>query len=283
MSTACCRRRPAAPRLRRPIALLGILGLAALACATMTVSDERAMGQDAVRQVRSEVREIRDPVVRQYVGDIGDQILAAMGPQPFEYRFYVVDDESINAFAIPGGHIFVHTGVILKARNVSELAGVIGHEIGHVALRHIARNYNKYKAGQLGHQAAVLAGGVFGGQAGATAADLAGGLAIMSILNSFGREAEREADDFAVDTLPRAGYDPHGLPTFFETLIREGGSRPPEFLSSHPATENRLEDTRTAINQLDLPPTLLVNDGGKLEIIQRRIRLLTGDEAPQRP
>lgn len=255
----------------------------AVACATMTVNDERAMGEDAVHQVRSEVHEIRDPVVREYVNDIGEQILASMGPQPFKYRFYVVDDNSINAFAIPGGHIFVHSGVILKARNVSELAGVIGHEVGHVALRHIARNYNKYKAGQLGHQAAVLAGAIFGGQAGAQAADLAGGLAVTSILNSFGREAEREADDFAVDALPRAGYDPHGLPTFFETLIREGGARPPEFLSSHPATESRLEDTRAAIRQLDLPPTLRVNDGGKLEIIQRRIRLLTGDEVPKRP
>ncbi len=257
-----------------------MLAALAAACTTMSVTEERAMGQDAVRQVRQEVYEIRDPVVREYVRDIGDQILAATGPQPFEYRFYVVEDDTINAFALPGGHIFVHTGTILKARNVSELAGVIGHEIGHVALRHIAQNYNKYKAGSLGHQAAVLAGAIYGGQLGAQVADLAGGLAIASVLNSFGREAEREADDFALEMLPRANYDPHGLPTFFETLIRQGGPRPPEFLSSHPTTESRLQDTRNAINQMNLPPTLRVNDGGKLEIIQRRIRLLTGEESP---
>ena len=88
-------------------------------------------------------------------------------------------------------------------------------------------------------------------------------------------------DDFAVLYLPRAGYDPSGLPTFFQTMMQEGGSRPPEFLSSHPSTESRLNDTRSAIANLDLPPGLRTNDGGKFEIIQRRVRLLTG-AAPNR-
>ena len=264
------------------VAVALALFLVAPGCATLSVQDEQRLGDQTVQQVKSEVRLVHDRIVRNYVTEIGNEILAASGPQPFDYTFYVVEDNAINAFALPGGHIFIHTGVILKARNVSELAGVVGHEIGHVARRHIARNYNKMRAGSIGHQILVLGGGIYGGQAGAAAANVFGGLAIATTLNSFTREAEREADDFAVAMLPRAGYHPQGLPTFFQTLMREGGARPPEFLSSHPSTENRLSATRDAIARLNLPPGLRTDDGGKFEIIQQRVRTLTGD-SPARP
>ncbi len=272
MPTNCSRRRRG--RVPSVVALCTAL-LAIFACATLTVDQERDMGEDVVHEVRSQVRLVHDKVVRDYVADIGYEILDAAGPQPFDYNFYVVEDEQINAFALPGGHIFVHTGVILNARNVSELAGVIGHEIGHVERRHIARNYNKMRAGGIAQQILTTAGGLYAGQAGAAAGSVFGGMAVASVVNTFTREAEREADDFAVAYLPRAGYDPNGLPTFFQTMMNEGGSRPPEFLSSHPSTESRLNDTRAAITALDLPPGLRSNDGGKFEIIQRRVRLLT--------
>jgi predicted Zn-dependent protease len=256
-----------------------LLSVASIACGTLSVQEERRMGEQVVHETKSQVRLVHDRVVRDYVADIGKEVLDATGPQPFDYNFYVVDDDQINAFALPGGHIFVHTGVILRARNVSELAGVIGHEIGHVERRHIARNYNKMRAGSLAQQVLTTAGGLYAGDAGRMAGSVFGGMAVASVVNTFTREAEREADDFAVIYLPRAGYDPHGLPTFFQTIMREGGSRPPEFLSSHPSTENRLSATRKAIDELDLPPGLLINDGGKFEIIQRRVRLLTGSRS----
>ncbi len=270
----------ASRRLRA--ALYGVVATALLSCSTLSVQDEKQLGEDVVQQTKGQVRMLHDRVVRDYVADIGYEILDATGPQPFDYTFYVVEDDAINAFAVPGGHIFVHTGVILKARNVSELAGVIGHEIGHVARRHIARNYNKMRAGSITQQILTTAGGLYAGNAGAAAGSIFGGMAVASVVNTFTREAEREADDFAVASLPRAGYDPNGLPTFFETMMREGGSRPPEFLSSHPSTENRLTDTREAINALDLPSGLRANDGGKFEIIQRRVRLLTGRDSTER-
>jgi predicted Zn-dependent protease len=191
----------------------------------------------------------------------------------------VVEDDDINAFAAPAGHVYIHTGTILVAENVSELAGVIAHEIGHVARRHIAQNYNRQRNMGIGHQAAVLAAGIFGGGAAATAAKLGGGLAAMAYLNSFGREAEMEADTFAVETMPRAGYDPNGLVTFFETLRLESGDRPADFLSSHPATADRAEAARALIAAQ--PPTegLAAHDNGRLEIIQRRIELVMGDGA----
>lgn len=268
MRKKCCR--------ANVIAALGLLSAVLVACGTLSVQDERRMGEQVVHETKSQVRLVHDRVVRDYVSDIGQEILDATGPQPFDYNFYVVEDEQINAFALPGGHIFVHTGVILNARNVSELAGVIGHEIGHVERRHIARNYNKMRAGSIAQQVLTVAGGVYGGDAGRLAGDVFGGLAVASVINTFTREAEREADDFAIAYLPRAGYDPNGLPTFFQTMMNEGGARPPEFLSSHPSTESRLSDTRQAIAGLDLPPGLRAHDGGKFEIIQRRVRLLTG-------
>lgn len=253
-----------------------LLTLALAGCATLSVSDEQALEEDFQREVAREFRFLRDRVVVDYVDDIGRQIVRASGPQPFAFSFEVIDDNAINAFAGPAGHIYVNTGTILKARNVSELAGVIAHEVGHVARRHLAENYNKRRAAGIGHQAMVLGAGILGGGNAAGAADLLGGLGLTSMLNSFTREGEREADDFAIVVMPRAGYDPRGMPSFFETLIREGGPSVPEFLSSHPAPEDRLADTRAAIAREHLPANLRVDDGGRLEIIQRRIRLLTG-------
>lgn len=260
-----------------PLALALLLPLA---CGTLSIQEEQQLGAELRREVQSQLRFVNDPVVTQYVERIGRSIVQAAGPQPFPYRFYVVEDEELNAFAMPAGHVYIHTGVLLKARNVSELAGVIGHEVGHVALRHIAENYRKQQGAGLFQNALVLAGALLGGQGGAVAANVVGGLGTMAVINSFTREAEREADAFAVEVLPRAGYDPLGIVTFFETLQREGGARPPEFLSSHPAPASRMQEARARIAEARLPGGLRVTDGGRLEIIQRRIRLLTGDAGP---
>lgn len=262
-------------RLRSSSPLL-LAALLATSCATLSVEEERQLGEEVQRQVRAEVVLLRDDVVRNYVTDIGLEIVSAAGPQPFDFHFEVVEDDEINAFALPAGYIYVHTETILKARNVSELAGVMAHEVGHVVRRHIAENYGKQQAARWGHQILVIGAGVAGGNAAAGAANLGGGLVAMAVLNSFGREAEAEADDFAVETMPRAGYDPRGLVSFFETLRREGGAEPPAFLSNHPATRDRIAATSELIARMDLPPDLRVHDGGRLEIIQRRIRLLTG-------
>lgn len=259
----------------------GVLLVLVAGCTTLSVSDERELGDDFEHEARRQLRMVGDPVINDYVRTIGGQILRSAGPQAFQYSFAVVDDTDINAFAGPAGHVYVNTGTILRARNVSELAGVIAHEIGHVSLRHVAENYRKQQAASVGHQAMVLGAGILGGGAAAGAANLVGGLGLLAVLNTFGREAEREADDFAVEVLPRAGYDPRGLPSFFETLIAEGGPSAPSFLSSHPAPAERLETTRIAIEREPLPAGLRVDDNGRLEIIQRRIELLTRS-APRR-
>ncbi len=265
------------PRRSRVLLPALLIAWVAPACTTLSLQEEEELGRQLEREVRTQFRFVRDRVVNDYISDLGDRLLDAAGPQPFEYRFYVIEDDEINAFAMPAGAIYIHTETILRSRNLSELAGVIAHEIGHVAHRHIAENYNRARTVGMAQQAAVLGTAVAAGGAAAGAANILGGLSATAYINSFGRDAERESDAFAVDILPKAGIDPDGTVTFFQTMLHEGGGGAvPAFLSSHPATEERLADARAMIEAAELPPGLRSEDGGKLEIIQRRIRLLTG-------
>jgi predicted Zn-dependent protease len=246
------------------------------ACAPLSIPEEEQLGRQMSRDLRSQLVFVRDPIVTAYVEDMGKGILDAAGRQPFEYHFYVVEDPELNAFAAPAGHIYVNTGTILAAKNASELAGVIAHEIGHVAYRHVANNYNRQRNTGILYQAGVFAAWLFGGGIGANAAQLGGGMAATAYLNTFGREAEMQADAFAVDAMPRADWDPNGLVSFFQTIKAQGGPNVPTFLSSHPATQERIDATSTRIAELSPHGSLRVDDGGKLAIIQRRIEILTG-------
>jgi len=254
---------------------LGLLALSLAACGTLTVPQEKRLGAEVARDMQKELHMMRDKVVVDYVADIGEELVRAAGPQPFQYHFFVVIDENINAFAAPAGYIYVHTELILRAANVSELAGVMAHEVGHVAHRHVAENYNRSRNANILYQVFVVGASFFGY---GSLAQLGGGLAAMAVLNTFGREAERESDTFAVGVMPNAGYDPSGLVTFFETLKREAGPSPPAFLSSHPTTADRIAETSSEIALQPPTPGLKVTDRGKLEIIQQRIRLLTGQD-----
>jgi predicted Zn-dependent protease len=254
------------------------LAAALLACGTLSVSEERQLGEQFEREARKNFTFVRDRVVRDYVRQIGASVVQASAPHPFEYSFEVVDAPEINAFAGPAGHIYVNTGTILKARNVSELAGVIGHEVGHVSLRHIANNYNRQRTTGYAHKAAVLATSLLAGGNAAGAVNLLGGVAGMAYLNTFTREAEEEADQFAIAVLPKAKYDPQGMLSFFQTMKAEGDVNIPTFLRSHPTTDDRIEAAEATIRAAGLPGNLRVHDRGRLEIIQRRIRILTGAE-----
>jgi len=272
--------RRAGQRSRRGVAWM-LIGLSLLqpACGSLSVSEEKQLGAEAARELEGQLDFVRDKYIVDYVEAIGRQLVTASSPQQFDYEFYVVDDDTLNAFALPAGHIYIHTAIILEAANVSELAGVMAHEVGHVALRHVAKNYNRQRNTGLLYQLGVVLSSLFIGGYAAAGGQLLGQIAAVAYINQFTREAEAEADEFAVGVLPYAGYDPNGLVTFFETLRQEGGAQAPEFLSSHPSTENRIRETRALIAALDLGPGLRVTDAGGLEIIQRRIRLLTGRDS----
>jgi predicted Zn-dependent protease len=244
------------PRLRLAIVCTSAL---LFACGTLSVEEEKKLGTQAQRAVRQEFQMVRDHVV-----------------------VNVVEDEAINAFALPGGAIYVHTGTIQKAADASELAGVVAHEIAHVTERHVAHLYRRQRNTGVAAQAfTILVAILTGNPYIANAASLGTQVAATAYLSTFTREAESESDAVAVETLIAAGYDPEGMLTFFDTLRKEtaGGMRPPQFLSSHPATEERIADVRRMIQQhLPLPPGLRRDDGGKLEIIQKRIDLVIGTD-----
>ena len=262
----------------RPIALALVAAL--VACSAPNLEDEEELGRRAVQQVRQHVTVMYDDVVTNYIDDIGQRIVQASGPQPFEYSFTVVEDDELNAFATFGGNIFIHTGMILRVRNVSELAGVLGHEVGHVVKRHMADNYARMQNTNILRQAAIIGGAMGGIHPGAM--DLLTNFGAIGVLNTFGREAEEESDAFAVEVLPRAGYDPNGISSMFEVLSNQQKRTPPKFFMSHPASEERTKATQALIAGMKLPPNLKVDDNGKLEIIQHRIRLLTREKDPKK-
>jgi len=247
------------------------------ACGTLSVYEEQRLGEEIAYQTRGELLFLRDDVVIDYIRSMGGEIVAAAGPQPFAYHFEVVDDDEINAFAAPAGYIYINTGTILRAQNASELASVLAHEIGHVSLRHIAENYDRQRNAGTLYQAGVLAASVFGYGG---LANLGGGLATMAVLNSFTRSDEHEADVFAVEAMPRAGFDPDGLVTFLEVVRNESGASPPPLFSTHPATQDRIDEARELIAEQGETTGLRVTDRGRLEIIQRRIELLTRKVRP---
>jgi predicted Zn-dependent protease len=257
--------------VKRVLALTLVATLAA--CAAPTISDEEELGRQAAQEVRRHARVLYDDVVVAYVEDIGQRLVQAAGPQPFEYSFTVLEDDTLNASATFGGNIFVHSGLITRTRNVSELAGVLGHEVGHVVKRHVADNAARAQNMGLLRQAVAIGGAIGGIHPAAT--NMLTGYGAMGILNTFQREAEEEADAFAVEVVPRAGYHPDGIANFFDVMTASGQRQPPAFFSSHPASAERSAATRALIADLKLAGELKVDDNGKLEIIQHRIRLLT--------
>jgi predicted Zn-dependent protease len=200
---------------------------------------------------------------------VGQKILAqAVNDTPIASRpwqFHVVDDKEINAFNIPGGHVYIHSGLVAQARSYSEMAAVMGHEISHGLARHGVENMTK----QYGIM--VVASLVLGQNPAVYQEVLASVLAGGAIMR-FSRAAEEEADRLAVTYLYGAGIDPQGMVTFFNKLLEIRGSRPgalEQFFSSHPLTEDRIRDTQ---NQIDgLPPKDLVTDDAGFKHFQGRV------------
>ena len=200
------------------------------------------MGANLDRTVRENLILIDDPVVLGTVNEIGQSLVRHVEPQPFVYRFRVIVDPTLNAFAGPAGYIYFHTGLLLAAGSLDELAGVMAHEIAHAKRSHVARSIEKATVPDL--LAKLLGVGV------AVATDQPGAMIAaegvsQSLQLAYSREFEAEADEVGVAFLVRAGYDPMGMATFFERLAAERqpelGVKVPPYLQSHPRVESRLD------------------------------------------
>jgi predicted Zn-dependent protease len=203
-------------------------------------------------QINARVPLVQDGPVVVYVNELG-QLLARHSERPgLRYRFYVVDTDQVNAFALPGGHIYINRGLIERTRNVSELSGVLAHEIGHVAARHGARNLQRQL--RTGSMMSLLYKLILGREPRLLEQDALNlGGALWTASNS--RADEAEADRLAVGYLVASGVDPNGMLTFFTELRREEREAPMKpriaWFASHPTTASRIASTRQQIHEVE--------------------------------
>ncbi|MBS1810516.1 MAG: M48 family metalloprotease [Acidobacteria bacterium] len=230
------------------------------------------IGRQNAMQIEREMRMLPDPTVQQYVNNVGKKLAAQAPGEKFPYQFKVVDVKEINAFALPGGFLYVHTGAIAAAKNESELAGVMAHEISHAALRHGTNQMSKQMVAEkgLGVASAILNGG----HDGASLGDSILGAGANLLFLRFSRTAEKQADITGAEIMASAGYDPQGLGNFFKTLLAEG-ARPPQILSDHPDPGNRIQYLNELLPLLKLAANPIV-DTPEFQQIKARVRGLPG-------
>lgn len=230
---------------------------------TMSVERERLIGDYYMRQLRAQAPIIEDPVLREYLTDLGNRLVLHSSNVRFPFTFFFIRDPNINAFAFLGGYVGVHTGLVTHAEDESELASVLAHEVAHVSQRHIARNMERMQASTPVSIAQIVGGLVL------AMANPQLGMAVMtgSVAGiqqrqiNFTRQFELEADRFGMTSLHAAGFDPHGAPRFFSRLAAQYrySTQPPQYLVTHPLPESRIADTRSRAEILggrDLDPSL---------------------------
>lgn len=220
---------------------------------SFTPDREIADGKKAEAQVYKQMPVLpASSPVTQYVQQLGAKLVQAAPPSPWQYSFHVVNQADINAFALPGGPIFVNLGTIQAAETEAQLAGVMAHEISHVVMRHATCNITKQQSQAPWWALGQLAAGVLlPGAGGALAAEGVGAAAGMTFLR-MGRDAEKQADLMGTDIAYDAGYDPRGMVQFFEIIQGKYGNGGSQFLSDHPNPGNRSEYVNTEI--ATLPP-----------------------------
>lgn len=242
----------------------------------VSVEQERELGFEFDRQISRAVPIVDDPQVEEFINDLGQNLVQRIEPQPFIYRFRVIINPQLNAFAVPGGFVYLHSGTLLAAGSLDELAGVVAHEIGHVKGRHFARLQKKTAIPSLLTTLAAIAAGV---AAGAPEPIIAGQGINVAMQLQFTREVEAEADRLGMTYMARSGFDPRGMAHFFQKIIAsQRGARGeielPPYLYSHPDVENRIavvNDTAPQLRRVGLPPATLERD---LVLAQARLALL---------
>ena len=208
------------------------------------------LGRQAAEQVAQQVEIVKNGTLQRYVDEVGATLAKQPGAAGYPYEFTLINDPAINAFALPGGPIFIHSGLIAAAENEAQLAGVLAHEIAHVALRHATNQASKANLLQL--PAALAAAMIGQGSVGAQVGQVGLGFGLNALMLRYSRAAEEEADALGARIMAAAGYNPIEMARFFEKLEGEGGPRAPQFLSSHPNPGNRVQDVQAEIQAL--PP-----------------------------
>jgi predicted Zn-dependent protease len=245
---------------------------------------DKELGAYFMRQIRQAGMVLDDVETTSYLQALGHKLAIHSENPGYGFTFFLVDDASINAFAGPGGYIGANVGLMLASESESELAGVMAHEIAHVTQRHLARAFQAQERMSLPTTAAILAAILIGatadpsaGAAALTAASAAG----MQRQINFTRANEKEADRVGIQTLADAGFDPYGMPAFFERLQKNSklyGTRPPEFLSTHPVTTNRISE---AMSRAETYPKVKEYTNLDFLLLQAKLRVNNFDNPKQ--
>ncbi|HZJ38140.1 MAG TPA: M48 family metalloprotease [Chthoniobacterales bacterium] len=215
-----------------------------------TEDEEVRISREFRREAKKVLKFVNDPEVERYIDRIGRRILAATGPLSFDYRFFVVDEDQLNAFSVPGGSIYVYTGLIERTKNTDELAGVLGHEITHAKNHHMARASGPDAVSILSLLAMVA---LARSGSGAQAAGMVGQAVSATRQLAFSRQLEMEADTLGTRYMAAAGYDPKGTIEFLKILDQERALNPvdvPAYILSHPISQERIANAELVVKSL---------------------------------
>lgn len=244
--------------------------LLAAACAVST-QQEVDMGAGYASQIAKELPLVQDPEVNRYITLLGDSLAKVADQRNLDWHFHIVDSKEVNAFAVPGGYIYVNRGLIERAATMSEVAGVVGHEIGHVTRRHSIKQMQKSQGTSLGATLLCTLTAACNSQMAQTGINIAANAAFAK----FSRSDETEADEEGVRYLIRSRIDPYGIPEMFEILLQERKASPgtlDAFFASHPLEESRITDTKRLIATYPASETTgLTRDTPNFQAFKKRL------------
>ncbi len=259
----------------------GLPDLGELERVGLSPQTERRLGERYMQEIRRDPAYFDDPEVAAYIGQLGQRLAAHVEGGHPSFEFFVVKDAVLNAFAMPGGFIGVHTGLILAARSESELAGVLAHEISHVTQSHLARSFGKQSQAQLATllSLAVAALAARNNPDVAVGAALAGQAAGIQQQLNYSRDFEREADRLGLGLMEQAGFDARGMVSFFERMLQFGRlyeNNAPGYLRTHPLTTERITDMENRVAQR---PYRQVADSEEFGLVRAKLRAQEGAPA----
>jgi predicted Zn-dependent protease len=240
------------------------------------------MGQQYSAQIAQQLPLISDPEIVRYINVLGDSIAKLTPRSDLDWHFYVVDTKEVNAFAVPGGFVYVNRGLIERTDNMDELAGVLGHEIGHVVMRHSVKQMQKAQGANIGVTLACVLTGICN----APGANTAINLGANAVFSKFSREDEKQADDQGFQNVVRAGISPVGMVTMFRKLLEERKTRPAgvdAWFTTHPLEEDRIADIQSQIDRLPRATlAALSTDSPNFHVFKDRIVSLPPSPAPRK-
>jgi len=266
-------------RIIAPFAAV-VLALTVGSCAHVSQQQEVDMGAQYSQEIARQLPLVSDPEIVRYINVLGDSIASVTKRRDLDWHFYVVDSREVNAFAVPGGFIYVNRGLIERAAQMDELAGVLGHEIGHVVMRHSIKQMEKAQGANLG----ITLGCILTGICATPGAGEAISLGANAMFAKFSRSDEMEADEEGFRYVMQAGINPQGIVTMFQRLIQERQTRPSgvaAWFATHPLEEDRIADVQRLINQIPAAQRAnLATDSQNFQRFKRRLASLPPSPQP---